>query len=218
MRPEIDMQPRMVLPLLLILTGLSFAQDTNFSTGPQYLITTSSPRFLRPISTPSLSLSEAQPATATLAQTETALAQEMPVPSTITNQTFLSDVYWGDHSAREVDARRLVTPSLSPSQMEINTVATATEVETPATPEVLPGISPLASEGSNVIEISSGTLPSNLPASIFDPGVTGAVTEQSLRDRGYGMPLGDVAAYWKAHKGSAVRVFTNHDIEGLHGG
>lgn len=211
------MHPRAVLILLLVLTGLSFAQDTNFSTGPQYLITTSSPLFLRSISTPSLSLGEVQPATTALAETQTVLAQEMPASST-TNQTYLSDVYWGDHSASEVDARRLVTPSLSPSQMEINTVATATEAETSAAPERLAEVSPPASEGSSVIEISSGTLPSNLPASIFDPGVTGAVTEQSLRDRGYGMPLGDVAAYWEAHKGSAVRVFTNHDIEGLHGG
>jgi hypothetical protein len=42
--------------LAFFLAGISFAQDTNFSAGPQYLITTGSPEFLRPIATPSLSL------------------------------------------------------------------------------------------------------------------------------------------------------------------
>lgn len=212
------MHLRTVLIPLLILTGLSFAQSTNFSTGPQYLITTSSPLFLRPISTPSLSLGETQAATTALAETETALAQEAPAPSATTSQTFLSDVYWGDHSASDVEARRLATPSLSPSQTEMNTVATAAEAGTPSTPEALPGLSSPAPGGSSLIEITSGTLPSNLPASIFDPGVTGVVTEQSLREHGYGIPLGDVAAYWKARKGGAVRVFSNSDIRRLHGG
>ena len=51
---------RALLPFLA-LVGFSFAQDTNFSAGPQYLVTTSSPMLLRPIATPSLSLGETQP-------------------------------------------------------------------------------------------------------------------------------------------------------------
>ena len=54
---------RALLPLLA-LVGFSFAQDTNFSAGPQYLVTTGSPMLLRPIVTPSLSLGETQPVAA----------------------------------------------------------------------------------------------------------------------------------------------------------
>jgi hypothetical protein len=45
-----------ILALLLLLVGISAAQDTNFPTGPQYLMTFGSPLFARPIATPSLSL------------------------------------------------------------------------------------------------------------------------------------------------------------------
>jgi len=203
--------------LLPILTGISFAQDTNFSVGPQYLVPPNrSPMFLRPIATPSLSLSEAQPVPANVAATEAVIAQEAPAPTTVTNQTFLSGVYWGDHSASEVEAYRVATPTFSPSQTVINAIATANEAETPAT-EPLPGIPPPSAGASNVIEISSGALPANLPASIFNTGVTGVTTGESLERRGYGIPLGQVAAYRKAHKTSAKRVFTNRDIQSPHG-
>jgi hypothetical protein len=42
--------------LFLTVVGSIAAQDTNFSTGPQYLAIQGSPLFARPISTPSLSL------------------------------------------------------------------------------------------------------------------------------------------------------------------
>jgi hypothetical protein len=42
--------------LFLTVAGSVAAQDTNFSTGPQYLVTQGSPLFARPISTPSISL------------------------------------------------------------------------------------------------------------------------------------------------------------------
>jgi hypothetical protein len=41
---------------LLVLAGLSAAQDSNFAVGPQYLMNYGSPIFARPIATPSLSL------------------------------------------------------------------------------------------------------------------------------------------------------------------
>jgi hypothetical protein len=49
MRPALFFMP-------LLLVAFSVAQSTNFPAGPQYLITTSSPDFLRPIATPTLSL------------------------------------------------------------------------------------------------------------------------------------------------------------------
>lgn len=41
--------------VLVVVTVAAAGQDTNFSTGPQYLMTYGSPIFLHPISTPSLS-------------------------------------------------------------------------------------------------------------------------------------------------------------------
>jgi len=59
--------------LLFALAGVSAAQDTNFPVGPQYLITTDSTLFLRPIATPSLSL---QPSTSGVRSFPTELATE----------------------------------------------------------------------------------------------------------------------------------------------
>lgn len=42
--------------LLFSTLGIAFAQDTNFSSGPQYLMSYGLPLFARPISTPSISL------------------------------------------------------------------------------------------------------------------------------------------------------------------
>ncbi|MFZ0319051.1 MAG: hypothetical protein WAL56_07990 [Candidatus Sulfotelmatobacter sp.] len=42
--------------IVLSAVGMAFSQDTNFATGPQYLMTNGSMLFARPISTPSLSL------------------------------------------------------------------------------------------------------------------------------------------------------------------
>jgi len=47
---------RFLLFVPTLLVGMSFAQSTNFPTGPQYLITTDSPQYLRSIATPSISL------------------------------------------------------------------------------------------------------------------------------------------------------------------
>lgn len=43
--------------IVLLLFAAAFAQDTNFATGPQYLMTQGSPMFARPISTPTMTLS-----------------------------------------------------------------------------------------------------------------------------------------------------------------
>ena len=43
--------------LVLAFLGAAFGQDTNFASGPQYLMNYGSPLFARPISTPSMSLS-----------------------------------------------------------------------------------------------------------------------------------------------------------------
>ena len=69
----------------------------------------------------------------------------------------------------------------------------------------------------SVIELVSTEQPRELPASIVDPGVAGITNAQSLRDWGYGAPLGDTASFWKTHRPHAPRVYTNADVERLHG-
>jgi hypothetical protein len=168
--------------LLLTLAGISGAQDTNFPVGPQYLVTSNSPMFLRPIATPSLSLS-APPASLSIPATEA-----LPQPSSPTAglpQPDLTHILWGEPQA--------------------------------AHPEVAePGVAENVSENVSEIEITSAEPPRPLPANIIDTGVTGATTAQSLRELGYGVPLGETAQFWRAHKPHAPRVYTNADVQRLH--
>ena len=164
-----------LLCLLLALVGISAAQGTNFPTGPQYLITSDSPLFLRSIATPTLSLS-APLASINGPATETSVSPETSSTSAgLPAQPDLARIYWGG-------------------------------------PTVTENVSGTVSE----IELTSAQPPSALPASILDVGVTGMTSAQSLRERGYGVPLGDTAAFWKAHKRRAARVYTNADVQRLH--
>ena len=157
--------------LLCALSAFSAAQDTSFSSGPQYLITTNSTLFLRPITTPTLSLSVPL-ATAPAAEN----AQPASSPSAgIQSQPDLTRIYWG-----------------------------------------APEVSEASGERVSEIEISSAQLSRPLPASLVDVGVTGMTDAQSLRERGYGVSLGETASFWKAHKPRAPRVYTNTDTQRLH--
>ncbi len=69
----------------------------------------------------------------------------------------------------------------------------------------------------SMIELTSAEPPREIPASIVDVGVTGLTDVQSLRFRGYGVTLAETASFWKAHKRSATRVYTNADVGRLHG-
>lgn len=57
-----------------------------------------------------------------------------------------------------------------------------------------------------------------LPASILDSGVAQITTAQALRERGYGVTLGEAASYGKAHLRHATRIYTNADVERLRNG
>lgn len=161
------------LPLALV--GIGAAQGTNFPTGPQYLITSDSPLFLRSIATPTLSLSEPLASIGGLA-TEASVSLETSSPSAgLPVQPDLTRIYWGG-----------------------------------------PAVTENVSENVSEIELTSAQPPSVLPASILDVGVTGMTSAQSLRERGYGVPLGDTAAFWKAHKRRASRLYTNADVQRLH--
>jgi hypothetical protein len=155
----------------------SLCQDTNFAAGPQYLITTDSTLFLRPIATPSMSLAPMPPP----APLESAVATEVPVSPTpgapATPSLGLARVLWGNDWV---------------------------DYATGAAPPV-------------EIEVSSREPLRELPPSLFDPGTTALTNFQSLRELGYDVGVGEDAAYWKAHKPHATHVYTNSDIERLHG-
>lgn len=191
----------------LLLAGICAAQDTNFQLGPQYLITTGSTMLLHPIATPSLSLEPGLPPVPNAPSGVAATPTSEAAPS----NTFLGDVYWGEHADNEIVGRRLTTPSMTPSEtaayMDKVASLVANAAATPAATEV---------PATSFIEISSTQLPANLPPSLFDPGVTATSNAQTLLDRGYGIPLGEVAAYWKAHKGHVPHAYTNDDVERLH--
>jgi hypothetical protein len=191
---------------VFVLLGISFAQDTNFPVGPQYLVTNGNPMLLSPIATPSLSLGEGT------------LAGTSEVPHTVESTSFapietvvyLNNVYWGKHPPEEVVARRLDPPVMTPDQTQwyMNFVAS----------QAVPGSAVLNTESvetvatTSVIELAGGPIPASLPASILDTGVTGNADSQALLQRRYGISLGETAAYWKAKKRHAPRVFTNEDL------
>ena len=158
--------------LLAAFSGFALAQDTNFSSGPQYLITGNSAMFLRPIATPSLSLST--PPSSLISPTPEPASAEASSPT-----------------------MQALTPTASPENLS----------------QIYWG-SPQTPQPTSEVEISSTEPVNPLPPSFFDTGVTGMTNAETLRERGYGIPLGDVAKYWKSHK-RPPRVFTNADVERL---
>jgi len=202
---EVDMRLDRALLPLLVLVGTSFAQDTNFPLGPQYLVTVGSPMLLHPIATPSLSLTGE-----TLAgTTDVPTISEPLVFAPIETYVYLDSVYWGEHQPSEVLARRIEPPSMSPEQTAwyMNFVASQLISPSTASAETTP-----PTEGSTVIELTGGPMPTSLPRSILDVGVMGRADPLALQERGHEISLGDVAAYWKSHKRTAARVFTNSDV------
>jgi hypothetical protein len=73
---------------------------------------------------------------------------------------------------------------------------------------------------SSDVEISfaepSGGQTTELPASIFDSGVSQTTSAQALNARGYGLTLGEVASRQKAHTRHSTHIYTNEDIARLH--
>ena len=132
-------------------------------------------------------------------------------------------------SASPMFLHSIATPTLSLSAPPAAVSAPATETaavpETAspsAGPQSQPDLTriywggPKVSEPVTEIEITSAQPSAALPASIVDVGVTGVTNAQSLRERGYGVPLGETASFWKAHKPHAPRVYTNADVQRLH--
>lgn len=96
----------LVLTGIGVLTGISAAQDTNFSAGPQYLVTSGSPMFLHPIATPSLSLSappSPAPVTEPLPEPPSPFAAAPPQPD-------LTRIFWGEAASAEKGPEQTTEP------------------------------------------------------------------------------------------------------------
>jgi hypothetical protein len=155
--------------LLFVLAGISAAQDMNFAVGPQYLMTSGSPMFARPIATPTLSLDAPLPSLPSLPEVGPPVADQPFVPNPEIQGPVLLPIYYGY---------------------------------------------PMPS----VVELTSTQAASEVPQSIINAGVVGMTNVQSLSERGYGVTLGESALFWKSHKLHASRLYTNADVERLHGG
>jgi hypothetical protein len=177
--------------IFLTISAFAFAQnsDTNFSTGPQYLVNSSSPDLLHSIATPSLSLSAPLAAAPTASPEEGSGEPHTAAFPDLQRQSQIDRIYWG------------VSDIPNDQATEIPVQDTAS-----------------GAGKSSVIELSSSALIPSLPAHFLDTGVTSMLDSDSLREHGYGIPLGDVAATIKANKHPAARVYTNADISRLHGG
>jgi len=162
-----------LLGMLIVLpaSGRTFSQDTNFASGPQYLLNGSA-LFAHSISTPTLSLRGPR-----------------------------LEAGASDASADLVAGAENQTPAPRP----------------PSTPNLFPIY--YGRPQSSVIEISfSEESFKPVPERILDSGVWQITSAQALSARGYGVTLAEAAARSKAQRRPAPRVFTNEDIERLHGG
>lgn len=163
-----------VLGLLLTIAAPASAQETNFSSGPQYLSIQGSPLFARPISTPSLSL-------------ETSLVQP------------------ADHTGSEAEVEQSVEDELKRlPPLDFYSIY----YSPPRVDEIV-----ISSHDTGA---ASTTV--QIPASIFNSGVTLAMDPQTLFPGGSISDLAEAAAQAKARRSSPLRIYTNRDIERLRQG
>lgn len=66
------------------------------------------------------------------------------------------------------------------------------------------------------VVILAGSGPSEVPESIAGDGTTRMVSVQALGEAGYGVSMGEHAAYLKTHEPQAGHVYTNADLQRLH--
>lgn len=111
------MRLHLVIGVLAVLAGFAAAQDTNFTTGPQYLMNYGSPLLMHSIATPSLDLNA--PLVNALPQ---ASSQEQPAPTPAAppSSADLTRIYWGEPataaSAREnVSEIEISSPQAAPT-------------------------------------------------------------------------------------------------------
>ena len=188
---------------LIVALGAAFAQDTNFASGPQYLMNQTSGYassysaisgsqqygpinygpadygstfFLRPISTPSLSFSTP------------------PLEVGASNAT--GALIAGAENQVVLPPQAIALPKFDLFPILYGQPA-AQRIE---------------------ISFSESSEASPLPSSIAEDGVVQMTTLHALQQRGYGVTVAQAAAYSKARAAHATRVYTNADIERLRSG
>lgn len=174
----------MRVPLMCVVLVFSFlelapGQDTNFGSGPQYLMTLGSPYFARSISTPTLSLS------APPLQIGGGNSTEGLVPG----------------------AENRIVPNSQP--------------DAPSPVDLFPifyGPPPPAVMEISFPQNGSGTSSTEEPANFLEAGVSQLTTAQAIEGRGYGVTVAQAAANGKANVRPVGHVYTNADIDRLHGG
>jgi hypothetical protein len=165
--------------LMLLAFGTAFGQDTNFASGPQYLLNSdptnhASPLFARSISTPTLSLS----------------GPPLGVGTSNATEGLVAGADNGTSSPQPAPAPDLLPIFYGPRPVSVIEVSFSES------------------------EVSS----TQLPPSILDAGVWLVTSTQALREQGYGLTLAEAAAHGKSQNRHATRVYTNADVERLHGG
>jgi hypothetical protein len=110
--------------IVLSAIGMAFAQDTNFATGPQYLMNYGSPLFARPISTPSMSLAGPPPevgaSDATTVLTAGAGNQYVSPPSAVALPKIdFFPIFYGGPPVSENGEISFSYPIEAPSSLEI---------------------------------------------------------------------------------------------------
>ena len=162
---------------LLLSVGLAFGQDTNFATGPQYLMNYGSPFLARSIATPFLAL--AGPPLETGASNATSILvagagdrQVLPPSSVALPSIDLYPLFYGPSRSQDIEIS--FAEASSPSSIEI-------------------------------------------PSSVRESGVVQMTTAQALSDRGIGVTVASAAAHSRAATRHASHIYTNADIDRLHG-
>lgn len=190
--------------VLLSLIAISAGQDTNFSQGPQFLITDSTP-FLYSISTPTLSLEAAVPP----AQ-ETSFSQGPQYLAT-------GDAAFSHPISTPVLSLDAPLPAISSLPDVGPTVANQPHVSNPDLQHEA-NLFPIyyGYPMVSVVELTGEEPSQPLPGSLTGVGYSVVGNSETLRELGYGVTVGEAASYWKAHKPRVNRVYTNADIERLH--
>jgi hypothetical protein len=197
---EAPMRVASCLCLLFFFAAISSAQDTNtqdtnFPAGPQYLMNYGSPLFFHPIETPTLSLVTPPAVTPSAPAEEHSGEPDTPAFGELQTQAQIDWIYWGvsDHT-ESGQTSALSNVSRQSKEQGAQGARKPSEVEL------------------------FGPQPSQpLAASILGAAATSVTDARSLRERGYGISLGEYAALVRGHERHATHVYTNADIARLHG-
>jgi hypothetical protein len=104
--------------LLIALGAVSAAQETNFSVGPQYLMTSGSPLMAQPIATPSLSLGAPLPGIPSLPQIGPAVENEAYVSNPeLRHEADLFPIYYGYSTVSVVEISSAEPPRELPASI-----------------------------------------------------------------------------------------------------